>query len=239
VGKGITYDTGGVSLKPLDGMKLIRKARAGAASVSAAAVAAAKLNLGVRVTALAPLAENMISGSAMRPGDVIRHYGGLTTEVQNTDAEGRLVLADALALAAELEPDAIVDLATLTGASWVSLGRRTAALFTPNDELAGALTAAGAEVGEPMWRMPLADEYLSGLASDIADVNNSAPGPGAVMAALFLREFVGDAADRWVHIDMSGPSWIETTDGHLVKGATGWGVRLLTRWLTTYAKEPA
>ncbi|WP_344133139.1 leucyl aminopeptidase family protein, partial [Luedemannella flava] len=234
VGKGITYDTGGYSIKPLDGMKLMRKDMGGAAAVSGAAVAAARLNLGVRVTALVPLAENMVSGSAMRPGDVIRHYGGLTSEIQNTDAEGRLVLADALAYAVEqYEPDLVVDLATLTGGSWVALGRRTAALFSANDELAGALTDAGAEVGEPLWRMPLADEYASGLASDIADMTNMPAGPQPVVAALYLREFLGDLADRWAHIDMSGPSWIETTDGHLVKGATGWGVRVLTRWLAT------
>ncbi|GAA1771366.1 leucyl aminopeptidase [Luedemannella helvata] len=234
VGKGITYDTGGISIKPLDGMKLMRKDMGGAAAVSGATLAAAKLKLGVRVTALAPLAENAVSGSAMRPGDVIRHYGGLTSEIQNTDAEGRLVLADALAYAvAELDPDLIIDVATLTGGSWVALGRRTAALFTPNDDLAAALTTAGNDVGEAMWRLPLADDYVSGLASDIADVTNMPSGPQAVAAALYLREFVGEAADRWAHLDISGPSWIETTDGHLVKGATGWGVRVLTRWLGT------
>jgi leucyl aminopeptidase len=235
VGKGITFDTGGISLKPLEGMRLMRKDMGGAAAVCASVLAAAGLGVGVRVTALAPLAENMVSGSAMRPGDVIRHYGGLTSEVQNTDAEGRLVLADALAYAVEtLAPDVIVDLATLTGAANVALGKRTAALFTPNDELAAALTEAAVAAGERVWRMPLADEYVPLLTSDVADLTN-APGAGlagAVTAALYLREFLGDREDNWAHIDMSAPSWIETNEGEQVKGATGWGVRTLVRWLS-------
>ena len=236
VGKGITFDSGGISIKPLDGMRLMRKDMAGAAAVASAVLGAADLDLRVRVTALAPLAENMISGSATRPGDVVRHYGGLTTEVQNTDAEGRVVLGDALAYAARrLRPDLLVDLATLTGASHVALGKRTAALFTHDDALASALCNAGADVGEPLWRMPLADEYQSLLASDVADLTNApAPGQaGAVTAALYLREFTGDLRHRWAHIDMSAPSWSDAHDGPLVKGATGWGVRLLLRWLAT------
>jgi leucyl aminopeptidase len=234
VGKGITFDSGGISIKPPEGMKLMRKDMAGAAAVCAAALGAADLRIPVRVTALAPLAENMVSGSATRPGDVVRHYGGLTSEVQNTDAEGRLVLGDALAYAARrLRPDALVDLATLTGAARVALGLRTAALFSHDDTLAGALSAAGDEVGEAMWRLPLADEYVPLLASDVADVNNApAPGEaGSITAALFLREFTGDARQRWAHIDMSAPSWSERNDGPLVKGATGWGVRMILRWL--------
>ena len=241
VGKGITFDSGGISLKPLEGMKLMRKDMAGAAAVCAAVLGAADLRLPVRVTALAPLAENMVSGSATRPGDVVRHYGGLTSEVQNTDAEGRLVLGDALSYAARrLRPDMLVDLATLTGASRVALGQRTAALFSHDDELASGLAAAGDEVGEPMWRMPLAEEYVPLLASDIADVNN-APTPGqagSIMAALFLREFTGSARQRWAHIDMSAPSWSDRNDGPLVKGATGWGVRMLLRWLSALPLAP-
>jgi leucyl aminopeptidase len=213
----------------------MRKDMGGAAAVCATVLAAAGLSLGVRVTALAPLAENMVSGSAMRPGDVIRHYSGLTSEVQNTDAEGRLVLADALAYAVrELKPDVIVDLATLTGASHIALGKRTAALFSQNDTLAGELSTAASAAGERVWRMPLADEYAPMLASDVADLTN-APGAGlagAVTAALYLREFVGDRVDDWAHIDMSAPAWIETNEGELVKGATGWGVRTLVRWLS-------
>jgi leucyl aminopeptidase len=242
VGKGITFDTGGISLKPLDGMRLMRKDMGGAAAVVAAALAVAKTHQRVRVTALAPLAENMVSGSAMRPGDVIRHFGGLTSEVQNTDAEGRLVLADALSYAVStLRPDVIVDLATLTGASNVALGKRTAALFTPNEALADELTEAAAAAGERVWRMPLPDDYLPLLTSDVADLTNSPAGgmAGAVTAALYLREFVGDLADSWAHIDMSAPAWIETNEAELVKGATGWGVRTLVRWLTARAEASA
>jgi len=238
VGKGITFDSGGYFIKPVEGMKLMRKDMGGAAAVCAAVLGAADLGLPVRVTALAPMAENMISGSAMRPGDLVRQYGGLTVEVRNTDAEGRVVLGDALAYAARrLKPDLVVDLATLTGAQSVSLGKRTAALFSHDDALAEALTAAGAEVGERMWRMPLAEEYAAGLASPVADLVNDPPGPGAVVAALYLREFTGPMREHWAHLDMSAPAWIEKNEGDLVKGATGWGVRTLLRWLATLAHE--
>ena len=234
VGKGICFDSGGISVKPRDAMKLMRKDMGGAAAVCATVLAAADLQLPVRVTAVVPLAENLVSGSSMRPGDVIRHYGGATTEVLDTDAEGRLVLADALAYAARrLRPDYLIDLATLTGASHVALGKRTAALFSDSDELAKALQAAGEAAGEPVWRLPLADDYLGLLRSDVADLANiGRPAQaGAVTAALFLREFTGEARDRWAHVDMSAPSWIDRVDGPLVKGATGWGVRMLIAFL--------
>jgi leucyl aminopeptidase len=235
VGKGITFDTGGVSIKTREGMKLMRKDMAGAAAVVAATLGAAALRLPVRVTALAPLAENMVSGSAYRPGDVIRHYDGTTTESTNSDAEGRLVLADALGYAvARLAPDLLVDLATLTGANAVALGKCTAALYTDNDDLAAALTAAADRAGERMWRMPLPAEYVEYLASDIADLHSSPDrGAGSVVAALYLREFVGNFRDRWAHLDMSAPSWVDAADGELARGATGWGVRTLLRWLAT------
>ncbi len=235
IGKGITFDTGGISIKPLESMSLMRKDMAGAAAVCATVLAAADLDLPVRVTALAPLADNLVSGASYRPGDVIRHFGGTTTEVQNTDAEGRLVVADALAYAGRrLSPDVIVDLATLTGAARVALGKRTAALFTHNDDLAKALLDAGDHVGEGMWRLPLVEDYAGSLASDVADRTNSpGGGAGSISAALFLREFVGGARERWAHIDMSAPSWSDSADGLFAKGATGWGVRALVRWLTT------
>ncbi|MFI2709327.1 leucyl aminopeptidase family protein [Micromonospora sp. NPDC018662] len=235
VGKGITFDTGGISIKPVPAMKLMRKDMAGAAAVVAATLGAAALRLPVRVTTLAPLAENMVSGSAFRPGDVIRHYGGLTSESTNSDAEGRLVLADAMAYAVrELRPDLLVDLATLTGANAVALGKRHAALYSENDDLAADLLAAITAAGEGAWRMPLPDDYLEYLASDIADLHSSpARGAGSVVAALFLREFTGELRDRWAHLDMSAPSWSDDVHGELVKGATGWGVRGLLRWLAT------
>jgi leucyl aminopeptidase len=239
VGKGITFDTGGVCIKTRDGMKLMRKDMAGAAAVAAATLGAAALGLPLRVTAVLPLAENMLSGEAMRPGDVVRHYGGMTTEVRNTDAEGRLVLADALQYAARrLRPDLLVDLATLTGAQSIALGKRTAALFSDDDRLAGDLADAGAAAGEQMWRLPLHDDYVAALEGDDTDLLNSTEiGGGTVMAALFLREFAGTCRDRWAHIDMSAPAWADSADGALTKGATGWGARTLLRWLA--ALEPA
>jgi leucyl aminopeptidase len=236
VGKGICFDSGGVSIKPLEGMKLMRKDMGAAAAVCAAVLAAADLELPVRVTAVAPLAENLVSGSSMRPGDVIRHYGGRTTEVLDTDAEGRLVLADALAYAAKrLRPDHLIDLATLTGASHVALGKQIAALFSDNPELAAALQAAGAEAGEPVWPLPLPDDYVGLLRSDVADLANigQPAQAGAVVAALFLREHTGVYRNRWAHIDMSAPAWSDRDAGALVKGATGWGVRLLVRYLSS------
>jgi leucyl aminopeptidase len=239
VGKGITFDTGGISIKPRDAMKLMRKDMGGAAAVLAAALGAAALRLPVRVTALAPLAENMIDRTAYRPGDVVRHYGGQTSEILNTDAEGRLVLADALAYAVRrLRPDTIVDLATLTGANAVALGKRTAALYSENDELAEELEQAATAAGERVWRMPLVEEYADQLASDIADFANVGDGTaGSITAALYLREFVGAARDRWAHLDMSAPSWADSADGELVKGATGWGVRTLLRWLASVGAQ--
>jgi leucyl aminopeptidase len=234
VGKGVTFDTGGVSIKNAAQMKLMRKDMAGAAAVVAATLGAARLRLPVRVTALAPLVENMPSGAAARPGDVIRHWGGKTTEARNTDAEGRLVLADALAYAAaRLRPDVLVDVATLTGATAVALGKRTAAVYSDDPELAAALGAAATAAGEQVWRMPLVTDYRAELRSDLADQVNyvAEPGAGSVLAALFLHEFTGDAGGRWAHIDMSAPAWSDKDDAELSRGATGWGVRTLLRWL--------
>jgi leucyl aminopeptidase len=232
VGKGITFDTGGISIKTRPGMKTMKIDMAGAASVVAATLAAADLGLdGVRVTALAPLAENAVGADAFRPGDVITHYDGSTSESTNSDAEGRLVLADVLGYAvAELEPDVIVDLATLTGAQVVALGTRTAAIYSGSDELAATLIAHGTAAGERMWRMPMVDDYREYLRSDIAD-RHSSPAKGGGPAALFLREFLGDLADRWAHIDMAGPAWTDSTELELTRGATGWGTRTLLRYL--------
>ena len=233
VGKGITFDSGGISIKPRDAMKLMRKDMGGAAAVIAATLGAASLDLPVRVTALAPLAENMVGADAFRPGDVVSHYGGQTSEIHNTDAEGRVVLADVLSYAAcRLAPDVLVDLATLTGANAVALGKRTGALYSDNDELAGDLAAAADRAGERVWRMPLHDDYTELLGSEVADLVNSVEeGGGSIMAALYLREFTGDLRDRWLHLDMSAPSWADGDQAELSRGATGWGVRSLLRWL--------
>ena len=235
VGKGITFDTGGISIKPVPAMKLMRKDMAGAAAVIAATLGAAALRLPIRITTLAPLAENMVSGSAFRPGDIVRHYGGVTSETTNSDAEGRLVLADAMAYAVqELGPDLLVDLATLTGANAVALGKRHGALYSENDQLAADLLTSIEAAGEHAWRMPLPADYVEYLGSELADLHSSPDrGAGSVVAALFLREFTGDLRDRWVHVDMSAPSWSENDEAELTRGATGWGVRGLLRWLAT------
>jgi leucyl aminopeptidase len=206
---------------------------AGGAAVIAAMSALAGLGAAVRVTGLVATAENMPSGSAMRPGDVITHFGGRTTEVLNTDAEGRLVLADALAYAdTVLEPDVLVDLATLTGAARVALGGAMGALYASEDGLAGALLAAAAEAGEPLWRMPLVDDYLDALDSPVADSANiphsSRLRAGSIEAALFLREFTGGRP--WAHLDIAGAARASSGSGD-VAGATGFGTRLLLRWL--------
>lgn len=235
IGKGITFDSGGLSIKPVPAMKLMRKDMAGAAAVVAATLGAAELRLPIRITTLAPLAENMVSGSAFRPGDVVRHYGGITSETTNSDAEGRLVLADALAYAVQqLKPDLLVDLATLTGANAVALGKRTAALYSDNDELAADVLAAVEAAGECAWRMPLHTDYVEYLGSEIADLYSApAQGAGSVLAALYLREFTGDLRDRWLHLDMSAPSWADGDQAEVSRGATGWGVRSLLRWLAS------
>jgi leucyl aminopeptidase len=233
VGKGITFDSGGLSLKPNEGMKAMKTDMAGGAAVIAAMSALAGLRAAVRVTGLVATAENMPSGSAMRPGDVITHFGGRTTEVLNTDAEGRLVLADALAYAdTVLEPDVMVDVATLTGAARVALGGTLGALYATDDGLAGALLAAGEQAGEPLWRMPLVDDYSDALDSPVADLANvphsSRRRPGSIEAALFLREFTGGRP--WAHLDIAGAARSSPDSGE-AKGATGFGTRLLLRWL--------
>jgi leucyl aminopeptidase len=234
VGKGITFDSGGLSLKPNDNMKTMKTDMAGGAVVISVMGALRDLGVNVRVTGLVAAAENMPSGSAMRPGDVITHFGGTTSEVLNTDAEGRLVLADALAYAdAELDPDVIVDVATLTGAAKVALGLRTGALFSNDDALAEALAEAGGAAGEPLWRLPLSEDLREAIDSDVADINNIGKpgfGGGSITAALFLREFVGSRA--WAHLDVAGPGRSTADDAEISKGATGFGTRLLLRWLT-------
>jgi leucyl aminopeptidase len=235
VGKGITFDSGGLSLKSNDGMKLMKTDMAGGAAVIAAMSALPKLGAGDRVTGLIAAAENMPSGSAFRPGDVLTQFGGRTVEVRNTDAEGRLVLADAMAYAdAELAPDQLVDLATLTGAARIALGSSRAALYASSDELADALLAAGEASGDRLWRMPLPDDYHGMLDSTVADLANlpgDGDGAGSIAAALFLREFSGGRP--WAHLDIAGPARSTADDGEVTAGATGFGTRLLISWLLT------
>ncbi|MCW2606099.1 MAG: Leucyl aminopeptidase [Frankiales bacterium] len=243
VGKGITFDTGGLSLKPNASMLDMKSDMGGAAAVLGAVRAAADLQLPVKVTALLAIAENMPSGEAQRPGDVITQYGGRTVEVLNTDAEGRLVLADALAYAdRDLRADVVVDVATLTGAMPVALGKKIAGLFSTDDRLAAELEAASAESGERLWRLPLVEDYRRALDSPTADLRNIGDPRlklqgGSITAALFLREFTGGRP--WAHLDIAGPAMAGGDDEELVKGGTGYGVRLLTAWLQAVAAQPA
>ncbi|GDY29984.1 leucyl aminopeptidase family protein [Gandjariella thermophila] len=234
VGKGITFDTGGISVKPADGMHLMRTDMAGGAAVIAALRAIAELKLPVRVTGLVPCAENHLSGAAYRPGDVVRHYGGTTTEVTNTDAEGRMVLADALAYAVDAHaPDLMVDVATLTGAMKVALGLRTGGLFATDDDLAARIAAAGERVGEAWWRMPLADAHADDVRGDLADVRQAPPGPGGITAALFLREFT--AGLPWAHLDIAGPARADRPYDEVVPVGTGFAARTLVELAASYA----
>ncbi|WP_020668060.1 leucyl aminopeptidase family protein [Amycolatopsis nigrescens] len=234
VGKGITFDTGGLSIKPADGMHLMRTDMAGGGAVIAAMRAIAALRLGVRVTALVPAAENHVSGSSYRPGDVVRHYGGKTTEVGNTDAEGRMVLADALAYGIRrFDPDAVVDVATLTGATKVALGLRTGGLYASDDELAHRVVAAGERTGEAWWRMPLLDAHVDAIRGELADVKQAPSGPGGVTAALFLREFT--AGLPWAHLDIAGPARSEKNYAEVVPGGTGFAARTLIELAASYS----
>jgi leucyl aminopeptidase len=230
VGKGITFDSGGLNRKTGSSMNTMFTDMSGGAAVLGAVHAVAAGDVPARVTALVPAAENMLSGSAYRPSDVVRHYGGRTSEIGNTDAEGRLVLADALAYAAaRLRPTVIVDIATLTGAMKTALGLRTGGLFATADEVADGLTAAGAATGEPLWRLPMPAEYERLLDSPIADATNSPGNPGGITAALFLRPFVKNVP--WAHLDVAGPARAADDDGMLSRGATGFGARLLAAWV--------
>jgi len=242
VGKGITFDTGGISIKPALGMHVMRTDMAGGAAVIAALVAIAQLRLPIRVTGLVPAAENHVSGSAYRPGDVVRHVDGRTTAVTNTDAEGRMLLADGLGYAVRaLRPDVLVDVATLTGAMRVSLGWRIGGFFATDDELAELVCAAGERTGEPWWRMPLGFDtveldtgHVEQVRSDLADVEQCPPGPGAVAAALFLREFTGGL--RWAHLDIAGAARSDKQLDELAVGATGFAARTLVELAAALAE---
>nr|WP_202516562.1 MULTISPECIES: leucyl aminopeptidase [unclassified Streptomyces] len=230
VGKGITYDSGGISLKPAGHNETMKCDMSGAAAVFAAVVSAARLGLEVNVTGWLALAENMPSGSAVRPGDVLRMYSGKTVEVLNTDAEGRLVLADALWAASQENPDAIVDVATLTGAMMLALGSRTFGVMANDDAFRATVHEAAEEVGEPAWPMPLPEHLRKGMESSVADIANMGERwGGGLVAGLFLREFVGEGI-TWAHLDIAGPAFNEGGPfGYTPKGGTGTAVRTLVR----------
>ncbi|HET7689488.1 MAG TPA: leucyl aminopeptidase [Nocardioidaceae bacterium] len=238
VGKGITYDSGGLSIKPAASMQTMKMDMAGAAAVVLATLTIADLGLPVQVTAFAPMAENMISGDATRPGDVLTMYGGKTVEVLNTDAEGRLILADALVKATEAKPDVLVDVATLTGACVVALGDRVAGLLGNDEELLSQVRAAAEAVGEAVWPLPIPDDMGDKVRgnSKIADLaqHNSERWGGTLYAAAFLREFVGST--RWAHLDIAGPAWNEKTPyGYMPHGGTGVAVATLVQLATDLA----
>jgi leucyl aminopeptidase len=232
VGKGVTFDTGGINIKPSAGLDTMKGDMAGAAAVAAVMAAVPRLNLKHRIIGITPIVENMLSGDAMRPGDIVRTYAGKTVEIGNTDAEGRLILIDAMAYAVkQFAPDILIDLATLTGACVVALGEKMAGVFTADDELATAIVAAGESTFERCWRMPMPEDYKELLKSDLADLSNmsSSRYGGAISAALFLSEFVGET--RWAHIDIAGPGYHKKGSDYCGPGGTGFGARLICELL--------
>lgn len=227
VGKGITFDSGGLSLKPAASMEEMKDDMSGAAVVTAAAIGTATIGIPVNLTAIALLTDNAVGGDATRPGDVLRPVAGPTIEVLNTDAEGRLILADGLGLAKEFEPDLTIDVATLTGAAVVALGKEIAAVFASDSEVAERILEAASVAGEDFWELPIHQGYRKSIDSNIADIKNISGTRygGAIVAALFLAEYAGDGP--WAHLDIAGPARSQKTTGELVKGASGIGVRTL------------
>lgn len=236
VGKGVTFDSGGLSLKPAKSMETMKIDMAGGATVLATMEVLGKLQLPIEVSAFVPATENLPSSTAQKPGDVITYRNGKTVEVLNTDAEGRLILADALMLAADRKPDAIIDLATLTGACMVALGHQVAGLFGNDRPLVERMAAAGRAAGEPLWELPLVAEYRDDIRSPVADIKNIGGGyGGSITAALFLEHFVADRP--WVHLDIAGPAFTEKALPYHPLGGTGFGVRTLLHYLTKTASE--
>ena len=232
VGKGVTFDSGGINLKPSGSIETMKMDMSGAAAVAGTMMALVRLKPGVKVVGVMPIVENMPSGTAIRPGDIIRSYAGKTIEIGNTDAEGRLILIDAMAWAIkQYKPDTLIDLATLTGACVVALGEKIAGVFSTDTELAATIVASGEKTHERCWHLPLPEDYKELLKNDFADLNNVSSGRwgGAITAALFLSEFVGDTP--WAHIDIAGPAWSKKASDYCGAGGTGFGVRLLCDWI--------
>ncbi|HEY5104032.1 MAG TPA: leucyl aminopeptidase family protein [Acidimicrobiales bacterium] len=237
VGKGVTFDSGGLSLKSPDGMMAMKTDMSGAAIVMSVLSLASRLALDVKVTAIAPLTENLVGDKATKPGDVLTIRNGMTIEVLNTDAEGRLILADGLSLAVETDADTIIDVATLTGAQNVALGDEMGAMFASTDELASLLAAASDRSGEALWRMPLFSNYETHIESDVADMKNlgKPPKAGAISAALLLRRFTNGRP--WVHLDIAGPGRADAARGYQTKGATAFSTRTLVEYLVALANS--
>ena len=232
VGKSVTFDSGGLNLKPSgSGIETMKMDMGGGAATLGAAKAIAQLKPDVEVHFICAATENMISGKAMHPGDVLKASNGKTIEVNNTDAEGRLTLADALVYAEKLEVDAIVDLATLTGACIVALGNDIAGLWSTDDTLAEEMKTAAKLAGEKFWQLPMEEKYFEGLKSQIADMKNTGPrAGGSITAALFLKQFIKETP--WMHLDVAGPVWTDSASGVNNKGATGFPVRTLVNWVS-------
>jgi leucyl aminopeptidase len=236
IGKGITFDSGGLSLKDARGMETMKTDMSGGAAVIGAMSALGRIAPAVEVVAFIAASENMPGGNALRPGDVIEHYGGKTTEVLNTDAEGRLVLADTLAFASETSPDAIIDVATLTGSITIALGLKIAGLFTNDDGLGAEIMTAADAAGERFWRMPLPDDFKSELVSEVADQKNiGSRYGGSITAARYLQEFVGEGIP-WAHLDIAGTARAESDYDETPKGGSGFATRTLINWIEGRAR---
>ncbi|RME64602.1 MAG: leucyl aminopeptidase, partial [Nitrospirae bacterium] len=236
VGKSITFDSGGLSLKPSDAMEKMKYDMSGGAAVLGTIKAVSALDLPVKIIGILPATDNMPGGSATKPGDVVKSITGKTIEILNTDAEGRLALADAIGFVRErYKPEAIVDIATLTGACVIALGPEAAALMSNNDRLAEMLVDASSETGERLWRMPLYDDYAEYLKSDIADLKNiGGRAGGLITAGYFLKEFAGDTP--WAHIDIASVAWSDKDRFYYTKGPTGFGVRTFVELLRDYRR---
>lgn len=231
VGKSVTFDSGGISIKPAEKMDQMKTDMSGGAAVLGTLKAVAQLKLPINIIGILPAVENMPSGRAVKPGDIVRAMSGKTIEVINTDAEGRMILADALTYAGRYKPSAIVDLATLTGACVVALGNHATGLMGTGPKLIAGLKQAGEHTGERVWELPLWEEYQAQIKSDVADIKNvGGRGAGSITAAAFLQKFVGDYP--WAHLDIAGTSWTDEARPYTPKGGTGVGVRLLVRWLS-------
>jgi len=233
VGKGVTFDSGGISIKPSANMAEMKMDMSGAAAAIGTLQTIARLKLPVNVIGLIPATENMPSGSAVKPGDVVTHRGGKTSEVDNTDAEGRLILADALAYASQFKPRAVIDLATLTGACVVALGHVATGMMGNDDDVMNKLKVAGEKTYERVWQLPMYDEYEKLIKSDVADVKNvGGRWAGTITAAFFLKKFIGDY--KWVHLDIAGTAILEDNQPYAPKGGSGVGVRLLTEFAKSW-----